>query len=442
MSELRSPQAPRAETQPPMAQADSVKVAYIMSRFPKITETFILYEMLEQERLGIAVEIYPLLRERQPVSHPEVDKVIGRAHFHPFISWPIIRAHWYYIRRRPRAYFKMMTEALGGTLGSANFFVGALGILPKVVRFAYEMEHSGVAHVHAHFATHPALAALIIHRLTGIPYSFTAHGSDLHVERRMLDRKIEAAAFAVAISTFNKNIMIEECHAPVRDKIHVIRCGVDPDSFTPMPRDEVNGPFQILCVASFEEVKGHAYLVAACQALRQQGVDFQCHFVGDGPLRRQVEEQIRRAGLADKIIVHGPLPRPQVINMLGSSEVFALPSVPTRNGKREGIPVVLMEAMACGLPVVSSDLSGIPELVDNEISGFLVSPEDSAALADALQKLSADPELRRRLGKAGREKVLCEFNLRTNAARLAELFLASSQGPLNTHAAAKNEAQS
>ncbi|MGH7457228.1 MAG: colanic acid biosynthesis glycosyltransferase WcaL, partial [bacterium] len=189
----------------------ATKVAYIMSRFPKITETFILYEMLEQERLGMLIEIYPLLREHQPVIHPEVEALVKRAHFHPFCSMPILRANWHFIRHRPAAYFKMLVEVLRGTFGSANFFFGALGILPKAVRFAYEMQQQGIAHVHAHFATHPAVAALIVHRLTGIPFSFTAHGSDLHVERRMLDKKVAAAAFAVTVSSYNKEVMVDEC---------------------------------------------------------------------------------------------------------------------------------------------------------------------------------------------------------------------------------------
>lgn len=432
---LQHRQEQRQGATPPVSNhPPTVKVAYIMSRFPKITETFILYEMLEQENLGIPVEIYPLLRERQPVSHPEVDRVIGRAHFHPFLSWPIVRANLHYVLRQPRAYLRMIWEVLSGTFGSANFFFGALGVLPKAVRFAYEMDRDGITHVHAHFATHPAVAALIIHRLAGIPFSFTAHGSDLHVERRMLAQKVEAAAFVVTISSYNKNLIIEECKAPVRDKIHVIHCGVDPDFFAPRQKENGKAGFEILCVASFEDVKGHVYLVSACAQLRQRGVNFKCHFVGDGPIRAEVERQIHEADLQEHIIVHGPLPRTEIIKMLGRSDVFTLPSVPTARGKREGIPVVLMEAMACGLPVVSSQLSGIPELVDHETSGILVPPRDVASLANALQRLCDDSALRHRMGNAGREKVVREFNLRTNAGQLAKFFRATGGSQKRVHA--------
>lgn len=399
-----------------------VKVAYIMSRFPKISETFILYEILEQERLGIPVEVYPLLREHQSVSHPEAEKMVQRAHFHPFISWPILRANWHFLRRRPVRYFKMIIEALGGTFGSLNFFFGALGILPKSVRFAYEMERQGITHVHAHFATHPTLAALIIHRLTGISFSFTVHGSDLHVDRRMLDKKVSAAAFAVTVSSFNKEIMVKACGESLRDKIHIIRCGIDSEVFVPPQPRHSNGLFRVLCVASFEEVKGHRYLVEACRLLRDQGINFVCDLVGEGPVRRQIEQQIADTELSEKVIVHGSRPRQQVAAMFRNADVKVLPSVPTRNGKREGIPVVLMEAMASGLPVVSSKLSGIPELVEDGRSGILVMPRDVEGLARTLQKLSNDADLRHQMGRVGREKVLREFNLRTNAAALAKLI--------------------
>jgi glycosyltransferase involved in cell wall biosynthesis len=288
---------------------------------------------------------------------------------------------------------------------------------------AYEMEKLGVAHLHAHFCTHPAVAALIVHRLAGISYSFTAHGSDLHVERRMLDQKIKAAAFAITISNFNKNVMIEECGEAMADKIFVVRCGVDVDQFKPNFKKEANRPFQIVCVASFEEVKGHQYLVEACKILRDRGVNFQCHLVGYGPLRNQVIQQVNRLGLADCIVIHPPRPRQEIINMLTEADVKVLPSVPTKQGKREGIPVVLMEAMACGLPVVSSQLSGIPELVENSRSGILVEPRDARGLSDALIQLYENPQLRRKMGEAGREKVVREFNLQKNAERLAKLFL-------------------
>jgi colanic acid/amylovoran biosynthesis glycosyltransferase len=406
-----------------------MKVAYIMSRFPKLTETFILYEILAVEAQGTPVEIFPLLRERQAVAHPEAARLVARAHYLPFFSWNIWRAQMYFLLRRPRTTLRMLWEVLSGTAGSLNFFAGALGVLPKSMRFAYDMERLGVTHVHAHFATHPTVAALVVHRLTGIPYSFTAHGSDLHVRRRMLERKVEAAAFAVTISEYNKNVMVTECGAASRDKIHVVHCGVDPQVFAVRASAPPAGPLRILCVASFEEVKGHRYLLDACALLRDRGVPFECHLVGDGPLRSAVEARIASLGLGAFVHVHGPQPRLAVVRALHEAAVFALPSVPTRGGKREGIPVVLMEAMASGLPVVTSRLSGIPELVEHEVSGYLVEPGDAAGIAAALAALAQDPAWRTKLGEAGAARVRRDFDLRQNAATLARLFAARAHVP-------------
>ena len=397
-------------------------VAYIMSRFPKLTETFVLYEILEMERLGIRVELYPLLRGRERVVHDEARLLAARARYQPFLSVGVIAAQWHFIRRRPRLYLKVLAEVLRGTFGSANFFVGALGIFPKAVRFARDMQDRDVSHIHAQFANHPAVAALIVHRLTGIPFSFTARGSDIHVDRRMLAAKVEAAAFAITVSSFNKDVMVEECGPHAHEKIHVVYGGVDLDRL-PGPREaRPGGPFRVLCVARFEEVKGHACLVEACRLLRDRGVRFECHLVGDGPLRERLTRQVAGAGLGNRVVLHGACAYGDVLKHLSRADVAVLATVPASNGKREGIPNVLKEAMACGLPVVASHISGIPELVEDGRSGLLVPPGDAAALADALQRLHDDPALRRTMGCAGRERIVGEFDLRASTRRRAELF--------------------
>src|SRR5436190_3546318 len=178
---------------PPVAgaEADGTRptVAYVMSRFPKLSETFILTEILALDQRGVRVEVYPLLRERAAVAHEEAAAVARRAHYLPFISPAVLASQLHWLRRKPRTYLATLKEIAIGTSGSANFFVGGLAIFPKVAHAARLMEADGVVHVHCHFANHPALAGFTIHRLTGIPYSFTAHGSDLHVDRRMLPEK-------------------------------------------------------------------------------------------------------------------------------------------------------------------------------------------------------------------------------------------------------------
>ena len=208
-------------------KSQSLKVAYIMSRFPKLTETFILYEMLAMQQQGIQVEVYPLLREREEVMHPEAVRFVEAAHFQPFISTAILRANLHFLLRKPFVYLKTLWDLLRSNWGSFNFFTGVIGIFPKTVLFAYQMRADNVQHVHAHFASHPAAAGFIIHRLVGIPYSFTAHGSDLHRDRHMLREKVAEAAFVAAISQYNKEIIVSECRGNYREKVNVVHCGVD-----------------------------------------------------------------------------------------------------------------------------------------------------------------------------------------------------------------------
>ncbi len=407
------------------------RVAYLVSRFPVLTETFVLNEIRAMDALGAVVEIYPLLRHHQHVVHPEARAWVRRARFQPFLSWRILRANAYFLLHRPGVYLRLIGDVLRGVWGSANFLVGALGIFPKCVLFACDMRQRGIQHIHAHFANHPALAAFIVHRLTGIPYSFTAHGSDLHVDRHMLAEKVAAAAFAVTISDFNREVIVRECGESVRGKIRVVHCGVEPAVFLPAatPRSG-GGPLRIVCVASFVDVKGHRFLVDACGILARRGVDFQCELVGEGPLRRAVERQVERLGLQDRVRFQGGLPRGDVARLLAQADVAALASHPTRQGKREGIPVALMEAMASGLPIVATAISGIPELVESGKEGILVPPADARALAEALQHLAQDEPMRQRMGEAAREKVLCDFSLEANArALLAHFRQAARPGP-------------
>jgi colanic acid/amylovoran biosynthesis glycosyltransferase len=399
-----------------------LRVAYVMSRFPKLTETFVLYEMIAMEAGGTPVELYPLLRERQAVVHPDAERFVRRAHFRPFLSPAVAGAHLHFLFRGPLRYVRALAAGIRTAWGSWNFTFGAIGTLPKVVCFARDMERRGVGHVHAHFATHPALAALVIHRLTGIPFSFTAHGSDLHVDRRGLDRKVDEAAFAVTVSRFNREVMIGACGDWAASRIHVVHCGVDTRVFRPPETRVARATPTILCVASFEEVKGHRHLVKACASLHRRGIPFSCSLVGDGPLADEIRRLIDASGLEEVVRVLGPRPRHEVVRLMQACDLFVLASHPTREGKREGIPVVLMEAMACGLPVVASRLSGIPELVQDGRTGTLVPPADPEAIARAIERILFDPELGRRMGDAGREWVGRAFSVGAGAKRLRDLI--------------------
>lgn len=401
------------------------KVAYIMSRFPKFTETFVLYEMLAVERCGLEVEVYPLQRERTKRMHPEAVALVERARFAPLVSVGVLRSNLHFLRRKPAAYIGALWTLARANFGSARYFFAALAFFPKTVHFARSMAEEGVDHVHAHFASHPAAAAFVIHRLTGIPFSFTAHGSDLHRDRHMLREKVAEAAFTITISEFNRDLIVKECGERFRDRVKVIHCGVNTEFFRPRehsPEGRPEAPFKVLCVGTLHEVKGQGYLIDACSVLAKRGVRFSCELVGDGPDMSSLRKRAENAGIADRVVFHGARTQADIAELLHGADVVAAPSVPTRNGRREGIPVSLMEAAASGVALVASRITGVPELVEDGAVGLLVNPGDADALADALERLAHDSVLRRKYGDEARRKALREFDLDANARDLCDLF--------------------
>jgi glycosyltransferase involved in cell wall biosynthesis len=250
----------------------------------------------------------------------------------------------------------------------------------------------------------------------------------LHRDRHLLREKVAEASFVVAISKYNREVIEQHCGSWCRDRLTIIHCGVDTEVFRPSPREKNgNGKLAILAVGTLHEVKGQKYLIEACGQLQERGVDFECKFVGDGPDRAALTEQIQGLGLEQRVHLLGQRTRTQIVELMQQADVLVAPSVPSQSGRREGIPVVLMEAMACGSAVVGSDLSGIPELVDHEQSGLLTPPRDVTALVAALERLHNDSQLCRQLGRGARDKVLREFNQSRNAELLTERFAKSSE---------------
>jgi colanic acid/amylovoran biosynthesis glycosyltransferase len=397
-----------------------------MSRFPKLTETFVLNEILAVERLGVDVDIYPLIRQREPLVQPDAIKLVRRAHYLPYISRAVLGSQLHFLRHRPRAYLGALATVIKGNVRSAWFLIAGLLLFPKVVHTARLIAEARTDHVHCHFATHPALAGLVVHRLTGIQFSFTAHGSDIHRDRTMLCQKVAEASFVVAISRANKTVIETECGTSGTDRIEVLHCGVDTSIFYPTPSGARHqGRLRVLSIGTLHEVKGQRYLIEACALLRETDVPFSCQLIGDGPDASQLQELVRRLSLEGHVAFLGRRTQVEVAGMLREADVLVASSVPSSDGRREGIPVVLMEAMSCGLPVVASRLSGIPELVSHNRSGILVAPADARGVADALRRLAAEPGLRDDLGAEARRKVERDFNLSTNASRLVAMFRAA-----------------
>lgn len=398
-----------------------IRIAYMMSRFPKITETFVLRELVEMERLGVDVRVYPLQREKTDKVHAEAIPFVDRAVFTPWVSKSILVANIKTFFDQPGTYIKTLFTLVYSNWGCRWFLGGAMAFFPKNVFLARKMQQDGIRHLHAHFASHPAMAAWTIHQFTGIPYSFTAHGSDLHRSQQMLKEKVATAKFVAAISKYNKRI-IDEISSIQPSNVEVIHCGIAPELFSEKiqqtPFERAEGPLQIICIGTLHEVKGQKYLIEACRQLREQLPEFQCHLVGEGVDREMLEAMVQSCGLQEQIIFHGALTGDQVRTLLASADIMATPSVPTSDGRREGIPVVLMEGLGSRVAAIASDLSGIPELVQNEVTGLLTPPGDSKAIAKAIERLAHDDELRNRLADAGCKLVQSEFNVQQNTQRI------------------------
>jgi colanic acid/amylovoran biosynthesis glycosyltransferase len=409
----------------------SSRVAYLMSWYPAVTETFILHEMLELRRLGMDVEIFPLFGAAANVRHPGSDVLAPRVHYHGLASLELLGAQLYWLVRRPIAYLRAWARALRGNASSFDFLWKAALVVPHAATIARRIRRMRLGHVHAHWATHPTLGAYVVRELTGASYSFTVHAHDLYLDRAMLAEKIAAARFVVTISRYNRALLERHFGRAAAAKTLVIHCGVDPRLFRPRAPRRGDGVFRFACVAGMRDYKGHRWLVQACSLLAERGIPFHGVFVGDGPERRGIEACIAAAGLADRIELLGNQPQDRIPAVLDGVDAMVLPSVRTPAGMMDGIPVALMEAMAMGLPVVATPVSGIPELVVHGRTGLLAAEKDAGALADALERLHRDPALARRLAEEGRRHVLERFNLRLNVARLrAQLAAAANREPL------------
>lgn len=400
-----------------------MRVAYLVSRFPHVSETFILRELdAVAAQPGVEVVLCSLFPAVDGPVHDAARPWTARLR-RPTIARALVDLVVWAIRRPVRL---ASTVALIARAHRARpaLALRALATVPPAASHARALRRGRVEHVHAHYATYPALAAWVVHRLTGIGYSFTAHAHDVYVDRRFLERKLADARFAVTISDYNRRLLERECGA-ARTPVHVVRCGIEVGRYRFRPRlPPPSGPVAALCVASLQEYKGHRVLLEAIA--RGDGLDrLQLDLVGDGRLRGVLERQARAAGIGDRVRFHGSLPEHRVRALLDRARLFVLPSIVAADGQMEGLPVALIEALACGLVVVSTRLSGIPELVRDGVTGFLAEPGDPASLAAALTR-ALSPESRTLALERARELVSREYDVGVNSRRLTELLKTQS----------------
>jgi glycosyltransferase involved in cell wall biosynthesis len=390
-------------------------VLYLVTRFPAVTETFVVNEWLAlSERFRM--QLVALRRSAEAPVHAETSRVL------PFVRFPgALRpaAHLFWLLRRPRVYLSALAAVVrGGLRFSVLEAAKETVVFAKAVPVARLAARERIDHLHAHFASHPATAAWVVHRLTGIPFSFTAHANDLFVAPVLLDRKVADARFVIAISEYNRGVLLDSCPGA---RVEVVHCGVDTDRYAWRGPGE-RAPDRVVCVASLFEKKGHLDLIDALGLLAERRPGVVLELVGDGPERDRIVERARERGVAERVSLLGALSAEDVRARLAEARAFALPSIRLPSGRMEGIPVALMEAMASGVPVVATRISGIPELVQHDVTGLLVEPHDPAGLAAALDSLLSDETLAAELALNGRRLVEGSFNLEVEARRLGDLF--------------------
>ncbi len=281
-----------------------------------------------------------------------------------------------------------------------------------VGRFLREKQ---LTHLHTHYSS---TVALLVHRTFGFEISMSVHGPDEFNDPVgfWIGEKVAACKFVRAISHFSRSQLMKSSAVSDWDKIEVVYMGVDPEAFTPRPFRAAPERIEILCVGRLAPVKAQHILIGAIDLVRRDHPGVLLRIVGGGPDRKALEAEVAARGLGENVVFHGFTPQDKLDALYRQADIFALPSF------AEGVPGVLMEAMAMEIPCVSTWITGIPELIRNGVDGLLVAPSDVAAFSDAIRELIADPDLRRRIGEAGREQILNKFDLRKNSATLAEVF--------------------
>ena len=398
-------------------------VGYLLKTYPKLSETFILNEILELERQGVFLHLFSLRKPTDEKNHPDVDKVKAHVTYIPtllpqfnFLDLiELLKAHLQLLFQSPRQYWQALQFHLQRPEKKRlNEFLQA-GYL------AATMQNLGIYHLQAHFANVPTATTEIAKIFGNLSYNIFAHAKDIYLtEKEVLDRRIGSAEFVLTCTGFNHRHLrsLSTSSTPIYLSYH----GIDLTRFTStVVKHKTETPL-ILSVGRYCEKKGFPYLIQACQQLKQQGHKFQCDIVGYGPLEGELAQLIAELDVADMVSLAGKMTQDELVKVYQRASIFVLPCQVMENGDRDGIPNVLLEAMAMEIPVVSTDISGISELVESDKNGFLIPEKDTPAIAEALGKLLAQPELGEQFGKAGRERVLQQFSLERNVGEIRELF--------------------
>ena len=400
------------------------KVAYVLKMFPRFSETFILSEILELERQGMEVRIYSLklpndgrfhgvvARVKAPVTY--VPSVVA-ANFRDFLT-----PHWRVFNWNRRRYLKTLWRTIRRRRwGAVKRFMQAAYLAPQ-------LRDAGITHVHAHFASSATSVAHHLHHLIGLSYSFTAHAKDIYIDgvaEDVLRRKLDSARFIVTVSDYNRAHLASI--APHADIVRIYN-ELDLQQFS-LDGTHPDALPMVLAVGRLVEKKGFDILVRACAILNSQQVRFRCTIVGTGALEHPLRAMVDELELGDLIDLPGPMPREALITLYPRASVLVAPCVIGSDGNRDGLPTVLIEAMALGVPVISTDVTGIPELVQHGVTGRLAGQNDPGALAASIRASLEQRADSMEMAREGRRVVESRFDLRRNVTDLRTLLEKASQ---------------
>jgi colanic acid/amylovoran biosynthesis glycosyltransferase len=414
-------------------------IGYVVKRYPRLSETFIVNEILAHEAAGLAIEIfslYPtidthfqdnLARVRAPVRYlpGEGSKVAAfwAALCENAKSLPGFWSHLEACSQREQAYpGALASSATGSPARAASGAAHEVRDLFQAVALARYVRGQAITHLHAHFASAPCTVARLAARFAGIPYSFTAHAKDIFHESvcvEDLGGKIADASAVVTVSDFNVE-HLQGQFPQSAPKIRRIYNGLELDRFPYI--DPKARPRNIVAIGRLVEKKGFADLVEACALLEKKQCAFTCTIVGDGELDGALRELIGKHGLSTKVRMAGACPQSEAIRHIQNAAVLVAPCVVAADGNRDGLPTVLLEGMALGTPCISTDVTGIPEVLRDGETGLMTPQHDPVALAQRIAKLLDDAPLRCKLASQARQLIEQDFDIHANAARLRKLF--------------------
>lgn len=396
----------------------SKTLTYLASEYPGISHTFIFREITVIRQMGMdvitaSIRRPALLDRMTPAEKTDAENTL----YIKSALGRLLGSHLKLFAASPAGYLKMMGHALGlARKGPRSLFKG-LAYLAEAGILLQWMQGQGSDHVHVHFANPAATVAMIASTYGTISFSLSVHGPDIFytVDTGLLAEKVIRARAVRCISHYCRSQLMRLMPHDLWGKLDIVRCGIDPDRFSPRP-DPANAAPGIICVGRLVPAKGQHILLEACHRLKKRDIDFTLTLVGDGPDRSSLESLCRSLDLTDRVTFTGAVGQDEVPDLYRKADIFAIASF------AEGVPVVLMEAMAMEIPSVSTRITGIPELIDHGRTGMLCTPADALDLADTLEQLIRDPELRNTLGRQGRRRVIDTYNLDTNCRQMAEFF--------------------